>query len=142
MIHNLCWMHRRTPEDRRDLFQDILYELFKGRASFKGKSNLSTWIYSVAFNTATDIYYKHKAEIVHISVASEIVSAGEEWAERRGDLLEAMRFLTTEEQSILILYMEQLSYEEIAKATEISVGLVGVRLHRIKTKIRNILKNG
>jgi RNA polymerase sigma factor (sigma-70 family) len=138
IIQKLCRSYRFSPEERRDLFQDILFELFKARHSFEGRSNISTWIHRIAFNTATDMF-KKKRDIIRLSEIRELKADGDEWAEKRNDLLEAMRYLTDKEKSIFMLYMEQLSYEEIAEVTEMTISHTGVVLHRIKTKIRNIL---
>ena len=138
IIHKLCTSYRFSPEERRDLFQDILFELYKSRDSFEGRSNISTWIHRIAFNTAADTF-KKKKEIVRLFDIQELPADNDEWTERRNDLLEAMRYLTDKEKSIFMLYMEQLSYEEIAEVTEMTVSHTGVVLHRIKTKIRNIL---
>ncbi|WP_261387667.1 RNA polymerase sigma factor [Chitinophaga pinensis] len=58
IIHKICWLYRDTPEDREDLFQEIVCQLWKSAPSFEGKSRFSSWLYRIAINTALTAFRK------------------------------------------------------------------------------------
>ena len=63
IIHKICRLYRNSHEDREDLFQEIVYQLWKSYPKFKGESKISTWIYRVAFNTSIVTFRKNKISI-------------------------------------------------------------------------------
>ena len=135
----LCRLYRDNDEDRKDLYQDIVYELWRCRDTVKDQSNINTWLYSVAFHVATAIYHSKKPRMVPLSFVQEDPEMDGQLGDNRDRLFQAMKRLDEEEKSLLTLYMEQLSYEEIAAILKITVSHVGVKLHRVKIRIRKFL---
>ncbi|PAM95178.1 RNA polymerase subunit sigma-70 [Flavobacterium sp. IR1] len=141
LIHKICRMYRDSREDQEDLFQEIVYQLWKSYPQFQGKSKITTWMYRIGLNTAMATFRKPTVKIDHCGVMAEQKLSqepqGDSWKE---DLLfAAIRELDQDERAFIALYLEDLSYAEISEVIGISQSNVGVRLNRIKTKLKTIL---
>lgn len=141
IIFKVSRMYRNTPEDQQDLFQEIVYQLWRAFPGFRNESKVSTWIYRVALNTAMASYRKQRPSISlsehppDLADASELPSEREEW------LFRALRTLTEPERALISLYLEDYSYAEIASVAGISENYVGVKLNRIKEKLKALLNS-
>lgn len=143
IIYKICNLYRDNREDQEDLFQEIVYQLWKSYPAFKGAAKVSSWIYRVALNTALTIYRKPSIAIDYYRELPEgIIHPFEEKKspEHTERLFWALRTLNDSEKAIIALYLEDLNYKEIAAITGLSVNNVGVRLNRIKNKLKELLK--
>lgn len=142
ILHKICRLYRDTPEDREDLFQEIIYQLWKSYSSFQGQAKLSSWIYRIALNTALASFRKKKPLVSYPdSLPDNIVVPAPVPTEQQEQLFQALQQLSDAEKAIITLYLEDLSYQEIAAITGIDVNYVGVKLNRIKGKLKTILKS-
>lgn len=141
IIHKICRMYRDTAEDREDLFQEITYQLWKSYPAFKGESKVSTWMYRIALNTAIAALRKKRPELEYAEMLPDLAeeAKSEELELRQERLFAALRQLDDGEKAIITLYLEDLSYRQIADITGISENNVGVKMSRIKTKIQKLL---
>lgn len=142
IIYKVCNLYRDRREDQEDLFQEIVYQLWRAYPGFKGESKLSTWIYRIALNTAIAAYRKPTIDISypeeipdHIQYTTELNSS-----ENEERLFRALRILSDAEKAVISLYLEDFSYKEIATITGLTESNVGVRLNRIKSKLKEQLK--
>lgn len=142
IIYKICNLYRDNREDQEDLFQEIVYQLWKSYPSFKGASKVSSWIYRVALNTALTIYRKPSVAIDYYRELPEGIHPSEEKniPEHSERLFRALRTLNDSEKAIMALYLEDFSHKEIAAITGLSANNVGVRLNRIKNKLKALLK--
>ncbi|MDN5204226.1 sigma-70 family RNA polymerase sigma factor [Fulvivirgaceae bacterium BMA10] len=142
IIHKICRMYRDTREDQEDLFQEIVYQLWKSFGQFQGKSKFSTWMYRIGLNTAMATFRKPKTQQLsledHLQLNRAIVQEPEDENSER--LFRAIRKLEEADRALLSLYFEDLSYAEVGEVLGISENNVGVRLTRIKGKLRKLLK--
>lgn len=141
IIHKICRMYREGADDRDDLFQEITYQLWKAFPSFRAESKSSTWMYRIALNTAIASFRKKKPAMEYIpELPDRPEEAKDENLEiRQEQLFAALQKLNDAEKAIIALYLEDLSYQQIAEVTGISENNVGVKLNRIKTKIQKLL---
>ena len=141
IIYKICRLYRDNKEDQEDLFQEIVYQLWKSYPSFKRASKVSSWIYRIALNTAITIYRKSKIAIDYYQEVPEHIHPAEEKSisENEERLFRALRKLSDSEKAVISLYLEDFSYQEIAAITGLSESNVGVRLNRIKNKLKEIL---
>ncbi|MFV8324336.1 RNA polymerase sigma factor [Flavobacterium sp. ZS1P14] len=140
LIHKICRMYRDTPEDQEDLFQEIIYQLWKSYPKFQGKSKVSTWMYRIGLNTAMASFRKPKVKLLYSDALPEkniLPEVAEPWREEL--LFSAIRQLSEDERALIALYLDDLSYVEIAEIVGISENNIGVRLSRIKKKLKVIL---
>jgi len=134
IIHKVCSIYCDSEEDRRDLFQEILAQLWK----------FTTWMYRVALNTAITIFKKNKRQPGQFAL--EIDSVQLESEEYNHEIDEQMRLLNQAiaqlsgiEKSIILLFLENKKYEEIAEITGITQNYVRVKMNRIKHKLKKHL---
>ncbi|MBD0279284.1 MAG: sigma-70 family RNA polymerase sigma factor [Flavisolibacter sp.] len=144
LIYKVCRVYAYTEADRQDLFQDIVVQLWKAYPKFKGQSKFSTWLYRVAINTAITGLRKQKDFIDTFEPAAlpqptEEKSSGEE--EQWERLYAAIERLNEVEKAIVMLYMEDKTYEEMEDILGISGGNLRVKMNRIKDKLRELTKN-
>jgi RNA polymerase sigma-70 factor (ECF subfamily) len=116
-----------------DLHQEILCQLWRSWPSFRGDAAAGTWLYRVALNTALTYRRKSKRQpawgVLDESRHAASVGDPQEEAAILRDFLESLGAV---DRSVMILYMEALSHQEIADVVGVSVGAVGVRIHRLK----------
>ncbi len=145
LIFKVCNLYSRDHEDRKDLFQEIILQLWKSFPSFRRDAANTTWTYRVALNTAISNFRKElrKPEKSSLSDAEfEIpdISDLQNVSDKNDSLREAIDKLTEIEKAIILLYLEEKSYEEMSEIMGISISNVGVRLNRIKNKLSNLVK--
>jgi RNA polymerase sigma-70 factor (ECF subfamily) len=140
IIHKICRLYRDTREDREDLFQEIVFELWKSAPTFSGKANFSTWMYRVALSTAIVSFRKKKPNIVYTPLLPDTPEVMQNSKPQTEQLFEALKKLNDGDKALITLYLEEVSYKEIAEITGITENNVGVRLNRIKNKIQQLLK--
>ena len=140
IIYKICRLYARG-EDQEDLKQEIIFQLWKSYPSFRGDSSFQSWMYRVALNTAMLGLRARKLKYTHLSdreseVPDEDTSAGELETKIR-QLYNHISKLNDLDKTIIFLYLEAFSYEEIASISGISKANVSVRLVRIREKLRN-----
>lgn len=146
LLHKICGIYAFAGADRQDLFQEMVIQLWKAFPNFRGESKFSTWLYRVAINTAITGLRKKKDFItlyepanLPIQLSDENRSTEEE--ERTQQLYAAIEQLNPIEKSIVLLYMEEKSYEEMEDILGISQGNLRVKMSRVKEKLRQLAKN-
>ncbi|SIN74589.1 RNA polymerase sigma-70 factor, ECF subfamily [Chitinophaga niabensis] len=138
IIHKICRLYRDSPEDREDLFQEIVFQLWKTKHTFQGKAKFSSWMYRVALSTAMATFRKKKPAIIYTPELPDIPQTEDE-DQQRQQLLAALKQLDDADKALMALYLDDLSYEEIAEIAGISENYVGVKLTRIRNRIIKIL---
>ena len=139
IIHKITFVYTNNPEDRKDLFQDILYQLWKSYPSFENRSAFSTWIYKIALNTAllrhrNRTAYSNRIEIIRNSDFENTHQIDDQSI----SLHMAIDELSRIDKAIALLYLEQKNYQEIASIMGMTKNNVGVRLNRIKKQLKLI----
>ncbi len=142
ILHKICRVYKKDPADRDDLFQEILYNAWRSYSSFEGRSKFSTWLYRVALNTALHQNRLDKSRKLKTGLEMIENYSSEEPDEDNISLLyQAIEQLDPMEKSIVILYLDEQSYSEISEITGLTGNNVGVKLSRVKAKIRKILRS-
>jgi len=142
LIYKVCNLYCSDSEDRKDLFQEIVFQIWKSMAGFRRESKLSTWMYRIALNTAITHFRREKRSVNPVSITGidiPDIHDGDEQEELLTQLFKAIEHLDKIDKSIILLYLEEKSYEEISEITGLSKSNVGVRLNRIKIKLSNTL---
>lgn len=141
LIFKITTLYTNSSQDRNDLYQEIVYQLWKSFDSFNGQSKISTWLYRVALNTA--IYHlkqtKRRVATIPIDLNTERFTddGNKEEEERIKQLYEHIQLLNLLEKGITLLYLEGKSYDEIASIIGISASNVGTKISRIKEKLKS-----
>ena len=138
-IYTVCYMFSKDKEEVDDLFQEVLVRLWQGYDSFQGKSDLRTWIYKVSLNTCISIDRKKKRRKTQPLLEGVDLFDKNDADNRQTDLLhERIGRLQAFDRAIVLLWLEDMSYEEIAQIVGISVKNVSVRLYRIKEQLKQM----
>ncbi|WP_439473745.1 RNA polymerase sigma factor [Algoriphagus formosus] len=142
IIHKICFVYAKNESDRKDLYQEIILQLWKSYPGFKGNSSFSTWMYRVALNTAITQNKKPKLLLLKTEVSPEIDDrvSKMEASEDIKVLYEAISHLNKIEKAIILLWLDEKSYDEIAETIGISVKNVSVKLVRIKSKLAQLIQ--
>jgi len=141
IIHKICFVYGKNVADQEDLQQEIILQLWKSFTSFQENAAFSTWMYRVALNTAIN-QTRRPGLLLDTSSSPEIPydpSDSYQLSEEIQILYRAISGLRKVEKAIILLWLEEKSYEEIAEAIGISVKNVSVRLVRIRTKLAEII---
>lgn len=146
IIHKVCNIYCDTEDDRNDLFQEIVVQLWKSYPNFRRESKVSTWMYRVALNTAITSFKKSKrrpdqSSLTYDNFQIEDEKYDTETEENIKVLHKAIQQLTGIEKSIVLLYLENKKYEEIAEITGITQNYVRVKMNRIKKKLKKLMVN-
>ena len=144
IIYKVARLYTNTTEDQKDVYQEIVYQLWKSYPSFKADSKISTWMYRVALNTAISNLKKEKRKGIRVSMDNFLLNKIDHVdtvMEERITLLYAhIKKLSVIERGIILLYLEGKSYDEIAAITGFTATNVGTRLARIKNKLKSQIK--
>lgn len=139
LIYKVCYIYTDNNDTLNDLYQDVMVNLWRGFTKFKGNSNISTWIYRIALNTCISYYRKERVKPGSVPISSNLNlyydSPDNESISMMYSMIEALNPL---DKAIILLYLEDKTYDEIAEIIGISKSNVGVRLLRIKEKLTKI----
>ena len=141
MIYKICNIYSSSYEEKQDLKQEMIYQLWRSFHSFRGRSKFQTWMYRVALNTA--IYFNKKKNPVTADLSNVEVEEDEGWKELEEQLKKlytAIRSLYKIDRAIIFLYLEKNSYEQIGEIVGITTKNVSVRIVRIKERLREIIR--
>ncbi len=144
IVHKVCAVYCTDPEQRKDLFQEILIQLWKSYPSFKSNAKFSTWMYRVSLNVALQYVRKRKRKPVEVELSAALRDLSDQGNEDHYEeelqlLYAAIGQLKDVEKAIIMLYLEDKGNDEIAEIIGISQNYVRVKMNRAKAKLRKIL---
>ena len=138
-IYTVCYMFSKDKEEVDDLFQEALIKLWQGLESFSSKSDLKTWIYKVTLNSCISIDRKKKIRKTQPLMEGIDLFDKNDADNRQTDMLHArIQRLQPFDRAIVLLWLENMSYQEIAQIVGIEVKNVSVRLYRIKEQLKQM----
>lgn len=144
IVHKVSFVYGRTPADRDDLAQEILLQLWKSFATFDGRSGFPTWMYRVALNTA--ITFRRRQRPAADNTGEPWVSGDQleqaALSEELGLLHAAIAHLSPVDKAIVMQWLDERSYEEIADTMGMTVKNVSVKLVRIKKRLARLSEAG
>jgi RNA polymerase sigma-70 factor (ECF subfamily) len=147
-ILRICRVYAGNAQDEEDLYQEVLFQIWRALPTLKTQAHANTWLYRVALNTAVSYVRKQnvagrKATPVEHSEITAMLDQRQESApphSRMELLYEAIAQLDKAEKAIITLFLEDLSYDEIGEVLGINASHAGVMLHRAKKKLSLLMK--
>lgn len=142
IIYKICNSYCPNPHDRQDLAQEITYQLWRSYTRFDGRVKFSTWMYRIALNVAITLYRKTKTKESVIRLAEpneETEDKKEDRTELETNISVLQQFinqLKELDKALMILYLEEKSYHEIAEILGITETNVATRISRVKEKLK------
>ncbi|MDR0988729.1 MAG: sigma-70 family RNA polymerase sigma factor [Prevotellaceae bacterium] len=140
VIYKVCYLYSTPDVTVNDLYQDAVLNLWRAFPKFRRECKPSTWIYRIALNTCISFIRKekHTLELVSLSHLSDRIEEDDQTEIMLAQLYRLIARLGELEKSIILLYLEEKSYEEIAEITGLTLTNVATRINRIKSKLRTM----
>ncbi|WP_374329142.1 RNA polymerase sigma factor [Soonwooa sp.] len=143
LIIKVSRLYTNSLEDEQDLFQEIVLQLWRSYDSFKGNSKISTWMYRVALNTAITLFRKKKKS----PLTSELDEVHFEYEQEQDDekqaqislLYKVIKLLPNVERAIVMMYLDDVSYKEIAETLGITEVNARVKMNRLKKTLKELM---
>lgn len=138
-IYTVCYMFAEDADEVNDLFQEVLINLWSGLSQFRGESKMDTWVYRVSLNTCISSDRKKKQQAtVPLTMDINLFEDKDEDTRQIQMLYKRIHQLKPFDRAIVLLWLENMSYEEIAAIVGITVKNVSVRLYRIKEQLKQM----
>ncbi|UII22492.1 RNA polymerase sigma factor [Fulvivirga ligni] len=141
IINRICRAYASDSEEMKDYVQEVTIQLWKSYEKFKGDSQVSTWVYRVTLNVCLSLSKKGERRVKTVSALPNDVmpDAHDPKHEQLEKLYAGIKKLKDTERAILLLYLEDKSYKEIADILGITVTNVGAKVNRAKTQLKSII---
>lgn len=139
-IYTVCYFYSKDKEEAEDYFQEILVNLWRGIDGFSGNSSLKTWIWKVSLNTCSNMERKKKRspQTVPLSVDMDLYNDSDARSEQIRMQYDRISRLGMFDRAIILLWLDGMSYQDIADVVGITVANVTTRLYRIKEQLKSM----
>jgi len=141
IIMHICKVYAKDPDDLQDLIQEVTFQLWKSHQNFEGKSQVSTWVYRVTLNVC--LYFARKSKRNFETVPLLDVDQFEDFNETEKEQIEllyhSIKKLNESDRAIALLYLDDKSYQEMSDVLGITVSNVGVKVNRMKEKLKKMI---
>ncbi|MEM7299355.1 MAG: sigma-70 family RNA polymerase sigma factor [Bacteroidota bacterium] len=141
LIMHLCRAYSRDEESLKDLVQEVTLQLWRSHKSFKGNSQLSTWVYRVTLNVCLSHSKKMKRrpDTVPLEWGGSKTIESDPEKEQIERLYAGIKKLKEADRAIVLLYLEDKSYKEMSEILGITVSNVGVKVNRLKERLKQMI---
>ena len=141
IIFKICNSYCRNADDREDLAQEIIYQLWKSWSSFNADYKLSTWMYRIALNVAISFYRKEQKTTATVLMGDHIIEISDKNLDealetKLNALQQFINELNPLDRALMILYLEEKSHKEIAEIIGITSTNVATKIGRIKEQLK------
>lgn len=137
-IYSICYMYVDSREEADDLYQEVLVKLWQGLLGFRGECAVRSWVYRISLNTCISYKRKKRPATVPLDLSPDIFDDRTPAGQRNQLLHSRITKLDKFDRAIVLLWLEDMSYADIGAIVGISPRAVGVRLVRIKEKLKSI----
>ena len=139
-IYTVCYFYSKDSEEVNDLYQEILINLWKGFEKFRGESSLKTWIWRVSLNTCNNQERKKKSSVqtIPLSIDIDLYNDDDVQSKQIQMLYDRINRLDVFDRAIILLWLENMNYQDIADVVGISLSKVTTHLFRIKEQLKSM----
>lgn len=137
IITKICYSFSSDPEEFKDLRQEVMYHIWKGLQNFRNESKLSTWIYRISFNSCIS-YQRKEKKYTKVPVENILMDTEDTSDSKLADYLamhNLIKRLSYEDRALILMWLDDLSYEDISNLTGLNRNTIASRLKRIKEKL-------
>jgi RNA polymerase sigma-70 factor (ECF subfamily) len=143
IISKICRAYTDTQQDFEDYYQEVCLQIWRSHGNFDGRAEWSTWVYRVSLNVCMTLLKKrkhHRRLFTSDDMPPELVEDSRVFAdESLNKLYSAIRQLSEVDRAVILLYLDEKSYREIGEIIGANPNNVGVRINRIKERLRRLL---
>ena len=142
-MYMICYMYAKDKDEANDFFQETLINLWKGFKQFRGESNINTWISRICINTCLSALRKNKklGNTIPLSINLDILEEDGGQNHQLTQMHKLISKLGVLDKALVMLWLDNMSYAEIAKVMGISVSNVSIKLMRIKEKLKTMAES-
>ncbi|MBL4710192.1 MAG: sigma-70 family RNA polymerase sigma factor [Flavobacteriales bacterium] len=145
IIIKICRGYTNSQEDFEDYYQEVCLQIWRSHQNFKEDSEWSTWVYRISLNVCLTLLKKNKTKGQHFvsdALPDELIEDSQAFVdEELNELYAAIRRLSELDRGLILLYLGEKSYQEIAEIIGTNANNIGVRITRIKERLKKILIN-
>ena len=143
VIYKVCYIYAQDGDDLNDLFQEVVLNLWKGFQHYRGEGKVTTWVYSIAVKTCITFLRRSNSRLKTVPMTAAMLSnsclvMGEGGDEQLHELYCLINQLGKLERALILLWLEERSYQEMADILGISKANVAVKLSRTKEKLKSM----
>lgn len=143
IIIKICRAYTNSQEDYEDYYQEVCLQIWRSKNNFKEESEWSTWVYKISLNVCLTLLKKKKGGNQHFAsdaLPKEVTEDNKAFEnETLNELYNAIRHLSEVDRAVILLYLEEKSYNEIAEIIGTNTNNIGVRVKRIKKRLKKLL---
>tara|TARA_B100000809_G_scaffold1958_1_gene2272 strand:+ start:129 stop:641 length:513 start_codon:yes stop_codon:yes gene_type:complete len=147
ILYKVINIYCKDTQDKKDLEQEILIQLWKSLEKYNTNYKISTWIYKIAMNISISFYRKNRNTPAHLSIDSIFIE--KDYEEQNDYIKDKKRILNVFiaklnefDKAIILLYLEDYNYKEISNIVGITETNVGSKINRIKNKLKKTYQDG
>ena len=146
-IYRICKIYAVSPLEPQDLFQEVIFAIWKSLSTFKGNSSINTWIYRITLNVClrskqkSEKTYNKTLQLEAIQFIPLEIPVENNQHEKFNALTSCISKLNNENKSIIILYLDELKYKEMSEITGLTENHIAVKMKRIKKILLNCITN-
>ncbi|WP_020603765.1 RNA polymerase sigma factor [Spirosoma spitsbergense] len=143
IIHKVCHLYVDKPEDREDLFQEILLNAWKANRTFRQEAAFSTWLYQIGLNTAISYFRQVKRKPVQheLDEALQLPDLSDDATEKQfAALYKAIGQLNKIDKAVVMLYLDEYDYAAIGQFLGITPNYVAVKMNRIRQQLKQTVQ--
>lgn len=137
LIYKVCYMYAADGEHLKDLYQEVMANLWQGLDGFRSEAQPSTWIYRVTLNTCVSSYRKNRrmGDTIPLDLAADLEADTDDRVTNLREMYRMISRLDKMDKAIIMLWLDEQSYDEIASVTGLTRSNVATRLHRIRQRL-------
>lgn len=141
-LYMICYMYAKDSNEANDFFQETLIRLWQGFSQFRGESNINTWLSRICINTCISSLRKKKkhSKTIPLSIDMEFLEENNESGRQLAQMYRLINKLGVLDKALILLWLDNMSYVDIAEIMGLSVSNVSVKLMRIKEKLKEMAK--
>ena len=146
IIIKICRAYTNSQEDFEDYYQEVCLQIWRSKDNFNNKSEWSTWVYRISLNVCLTYLKQRKSgnkQLVSDTLPDDVIDDNKAFVnEEINQLYSAIKQLGETDRAIILLYLEEKSYQEIADIIGSNTNNIGVRITRIKNRLNTYINLG
>ncbi len=142
-LYMICYMYAKDSDEANDFFQETLIRLWQGFSQFRGESNIITWLSRICINTCISSLRKKKKhrETIPLTIDMELLEESNESGKQLAQMYRLINRLGVLDKALILLWLDNMSYADIAEVMGLTVSNVSVKLMRIREKLKGMAKD-
>ncbi len=142
-LYMICYMYAKDKDEANDFFQETLIRLWQGFSQFRGESNINTWLSRICINTCISSLRKKKKhrETIPLTIDMELLEESNESGKQLAQMYRLINRLGVLDKALILLWLDNMSYADIAEVMGLTVSNVSVKLMRIREKLKGMAKD-